>query len=301
MLGYDAVKNYDLGVIPKMVYLFGTVFKDMVIPRLAQDGTSLNQLVKVPIIYAAKDKALEAVRGDPDKNRRPAVTVPMMSFLHTDMFPDEERKLFSMQKISILDTDHGKFKTEYVPVPMNYTFELYCYAETALDLNNIIEQIMGFFTPEYTARVQLIPTINRTWDIPIVFTGFSLNDGNGQGINTEVADRRMLYCTMRFMVKGWLFGPIVTHPVIKFANVNFYTGDTLSIPQMIGNVAPSDRVTVQPGLLANGSPTTNASLSIPIANIVATDNFGYVTYIAGLLGANTPSGGETYTDESGRT
>ena len=299
MLGYDT-KNYDLGVIPKMVYLFGTVFKDMVIPRLAKDGTSLDQLVKVPIIYAAKDKALEALAGDPTKDRKPAVTVPLMSFLHTDMYPDEDRKLFSMNKIVVTDTDRGKFKEEYVPVPINYSFELYCYAETALDLNNIIEQIIGFFTPEYTARVMLIPTINRTWDIPIVFNGFSSNDGNGEGLNTEIADRRMLYTTLKFTVKGWLFGPIVTHPVIKFANVNFYTGEGLTIAQMVGNTPAVDRVTTQPGLLANGSPTTNASLSIPIANIVATDNFGYVTYIAGDLIYGEGKGGETYEDESGR-
>jgi hypothetical protein len=292
MLGYKTT-NFDLGVIPKMVYLFGTIFKDMRIPRLAQDGTSLNELVKVPIIYASKDKTLERLRGDPNIDRKTAVTVPLLSFEHTDMVYDEARKMGAMQKYVIENSDAGTFKSQYTSVPYNFAFDLNCYAATALDLNNIIEQILGFFTPEYTARVNLIPTIGKTWDIPIVYNGFSISDGNSGQDQSKIEERRMVQRTLKFVIKGYLFGPIVIHPVIKFTTVNFIVPvANNTIEESIGNTAPIDRVTVQPGFTANGQPTTNAALSIPISEITASDDFGYVVYIAGDLNDDDPSGGE---------
>jgi hypothetical protein len=153
--------------------------------------------------------------------------------------------------------------------------------------------VIPFFTPEYTAKAVLIPTMNKIWDIPIVYNGYGINDGNN-GPDTKIEDRRMVFTTLKFVVKGWLFGPIVVHPVIKFANVNFWipSGNN-NIIDIIGNTQfIADRVTVRPGLLPNGQPTSNIAMTVPLANITAQDDFGYITYIAGIIGTTDPSGGE---------
>jgi hypothetical protein len=36
-------------------------------------------------------------------------------------------------------------------------------------------------------------------------------------------------------------------------------------------------VSVRPGLLANGNPTSNASLSLPADQISASDDYGFIT------------------------
>src|SRR5947199_252124 len=102
--------------------------------------------------------------------------------------------------------------------------------------------------------------MGQTWDIAVVYNGFEIQDGNNGQDMVKIEDRRMAQRTLKFVVKGWLFGPVVTHPIIKFVDVKFYvTVGNNTIEQAIGNTAPIDRVTVQPGLTANGQPTTNAA------------------------------------------
>lgn len=289
MLGYQTSK-YNLGVIPKMVYLFGTIFNDLNIPRMADDGTSLNQLIKVPITYAPKDKVLERVQADPKLDKKPAVQLPMLSYEHIDTVYDSGRKLSAMNRIAVMDTastDH--VKTQWTPVPYNFIFQLYLYAKGQLDLNNMIEQIFPFFTPELTIKADLIPETGKLWDIPVVLNQNQRND-QYQG---AIADRRLLYQTLNFTVKGYLFGPIIKHPVIKFADVKFYDAVLYEdITDAVGHLSWIDRVTVQPGVDANGNPTTNVATSIPLANITANSNFGYIIDRFGHTANSEPSGGE---------
>jgi hypothetical protein len=42
---------------------------------------------------------------------------------------------------------------------------------------------------------------------------------------------------------------------------------------------PLEIVTVQPGLMANGSPTTDISQTVPYANINFDDDWAYITQI----------------------
>ena len=47
------------------------------------------------------------------------------------------------------------------------------------------------------------------------------------------------------------------------------------------------RTTTTPGLLANGSPTSNASASVGIANIDEDDDYGYIHNFEEWFSANT--------------
>ena len=44
----------------------------------------------------------------------------------------------------------------------------------------------------------------------------------------------------------------------------------------VGVVNAVSQTIDQPGLTANGQPTSNASLSIPVSQITVTDDFGFV-------------------------
>jgi len=96
---------------------------------------------------------------------------------------------------------------------------------------------------------------------------------------------------LTFTMKGYFFGPVRTSGIIKRATTNlgaitspaliegdFVTFDTNFITgDEIDNAAVSSRVTITPGLLANGAPTTNAAASIPVNQISANSNYGFVT------------------------
>ena len=58
------------------------------------------------------------------------------------------------------------------------------------------------------------------------------------------------------------------------------SSDLADIISAIGNTAASATIHIQPGLTANGQPTSNSSLSVPVSQILATDDFGFVTNIS---------------------
>jgi hypothetical protein len=73
---------------------------------------------------------------------------------------------------------------------------------------------------------------------------------------------------------GYLFGPIKKSEVITLANVNFFSANSSIASD------PEERVTIVPGLLANGSPTTNSQLSLDRSEISSNSNFDYIVTVS---------------------
>jgi hypothetical protein len=92
----------------------------------------------------------------------------------------------------------------------------------------------------------------------------------------NLVDRTHITWTLDFTLKGYLYGPVKKSSVIKYANNVFYTPTIENIRDAVGLVDPVSYVQVQPGLTANGLPTSNAAASIPVADIEVNDDFGYV-------------------------
>jgi len=91
--------------------------------------------------------------------------------------------------------------------------------------------------------------------------------------------RRALIYTFDFTVKAYFYGPTRRQGIIKRAQIDFgiVTGNSynsISIED-IARTGRSSRIVITPGLLANGSPTTNSAASIPYNQIEATDDYGF--------------------------
>lgn len=272
--------TYYFSTLRKYVIYFGTLFNDIHITRTNSTGQTTH-LLKVPLSYAPKEKMLVRLENDPAINRETAVLLPRMSFEMTSLAYDSSRKLNTLGKIAVKDTNANKLKYQYNPVPYNLEFSLYVYVKNAEDGTKIIEQILPFFTPEWTSSLALIPEMDVTMDIPVVLNSISIEDTYEGDFKT----RRALVWTISFTMKGYIYGPIKKNSIIKFANTSFYIpgGNITDLRDAVGNTSPIDRVTVAPGLDANGNPTSNASISIDRSLIEADDDFGFVTDIAGII------------------
>jgi hypothetical protein len=261
-------------LIRKYVILVGTLFNDIRITREDKNGNVVD-LLKVPLSYAPKEKMLARFENDPDIDRPFATLLPRMSFEQISMEYDGSRKLPTVGKIVVKDpTNPNKLKYQYNPVPYNLKFRLYVYVKNAEDGTKIIEQILPFFTPEWTVTVRLIQEMNVTMDIPVILDDIGIEDS----YNGNFQDRRALIWTLEFTVKGYIYGPIKKTAIIKFANTNFYIP---SVPDgqlntAVGNTDPVERVTIRPGLTANGQPTSNLANSISLSEIEADDDFGFI-------------------------
>lgn len=270
-------QTWSHNTIRKYIILFGTLFDNMYINRENSSGATV-QTIKIPLSYGPKDKFLARVNMDVGRNssalNQPIATVlPRMAFELITMSYAPDRKMNTINKIhKINSADNNQIQYQYAPVPYDFTFQLYVMVKNAEDGTKIIEQILPYFTPEWTATVNLMNDINGKYDVPIIFNDISTEDT----YEGEFTQRRALIHTLTFTVKGFLFGPTRKAEIIKDIDVN------IRIPakgqEIVANTlnTPSATVNIQPGLLANGSPTSNAVLSIPPGDIKVTDNYGFL-------------------------
>lgn len=257
------------GTIRKYVTLFGTLFNDIYINRDLGDGTT--QTMKVPLSYGPKEKALARLDTNPQLDKSIAVTLPRMGFEITTMSYDSTRKLQTITKNT--KAGDGSKTRQYVPVPYNISFSLYVMVKNAEDGTKIIEQILPYFTPDWTPTVNLIPEMDLKYDIPVVLLNI-LSQDTYEGTYDQ---RRVLTWTLDFILKGYLFGPVKQQGVITLADINFMdTNPYENISNAIGLVDPSSTITTRPGLTANGQPTSNGQLSVDRSEISANDNYGYI-------------------------
>lgn len=275
---------FYFSLLRKYVILTGTLFNNIKITRTDKDG-NVTSLLKVPITYAPKDKMLARVIQDPGIDR-PTATLPLpaISFEMGKMVYDGTRKLNTIGRMSVKDADNvNRMKYQYNPVPYNIEFKVYVYAKNAEDGTKIIEQVLPYFTPDWTTTVSLIPEMNITMDIPITLTNISYSDN----YDAEYKERRAIMWTLDLVLKGYLYGPVKKSGIIKFINANIYTPSVADgkLADAVGNTAIAEKVTIQPGLDANGAPINyygqpNTSLNtLPYNEIEVSDDFGYITQI----------------------
>ncbi len=278
-------QSFYWGTIRKYIILFGTIFNDIVILRTEDDG-SVAQAIRVPLRYGAKEKMLARVMQDPALDQEAALVLPQISFVYHDAVYDGDRKLNTVGRVVRKnETDVNRFNYQYNPVPYNFNFSLYAYVKNAEDGNKIIEQILPYFTPEWSATVHLIPEHEITVDIPIILNSVVADDI----FEGQFKERRTLVWELKFTLKGYLFGPIRRAPIIKFANTRFFaTNLTTDFDDFIANTnsandEPFDTVQVYPGLDANGNPTTDPLIAIDPLLVDIEDDWDFVVELSGVV------------------
>lgn len=213
--------------IRKYVTLFGTLFNDIYINRVDSSNNTV-QTLKIPITYGPKNKALLRLDSDPQLNRPFNTAVPMLSFEMTDLSYASDRKLNTVRKHNIALNPNNERQQKYVynPVPYDIGFNLYLLTKNAEDGTRILEQILPYFTPDWTVTVNLIPEANVILDIPVIIKGVNGEDTYEGG----ASEKRTIIWTLSFTMKGYLFGPVRKSEIITLAEVDFfnmYTGNTL--------------------------------------------------------------------------
>ena len=257
-------QTYYHKTLRKYVTLFGTLFNDIYINRV--NGTDNVQTLKIPITYGPKTKLFVRADEDPNLNRPFQINLPAMSFEMDGLGYAAERKLPTFKKHNIVTNALNSEQQKYIynPVPYDIDFTLYIAVKNAEDGTRILEQILPYFGPEWTTTVNLIPEAEVKLDIPVYIRSVRSEDNYEGSIDAT----RTIIWALQFTMKAYLFGPIKKSEVITLANVNFFSA--------MSNTNPYDNVTITPGLLANGSPTTNAELTVDRFQIVEDDDWDYI-------------------------
>ncbi len=186
----------------KMVVGFGTLFNTLEVQRTDSSG-NVTEVIGIPLSYGPKDKMLTRISADPNLSPSVALTVPRMGFELTSMTYDSARKLNTMNR-NVAKGTTG-LKKQFNPVPYNWEFSLYIFVKNAEDGTQILEQILPFFTPEFTVSMTLISSMSVKHDIPLVLNSVTSEDT----YEGDFATRRSIIWTLSFTMKGYLYPNIV--------------------------------------------------------------------------------------------
>jgi hypothetical protein len=205
----------------KLVTAFGTLFNNIYISRT--DG-GVTKKIKVPLIYSPKEKFVHRLNLDVDKTMVQTI-LPRMGFSITSMTYDTDRKKNSINKRwkqEINTNDDVIFQYRYEDVPYNIDFELYVYTRNMDDGLQIIEQILPFFTPEFTITIKpkILNTSDEKVDIPIILNQITPSEIYDDKFSEET---RVLTWDLQFTTKTYLYGPVKGAPnIIKDVNINIF-------------------------------------------------------------------------------
>ena len=227
--------TYYHQTIRKYVAVFGTLFNDINVVRRDADDV-IKEQIKVPIAYSPRDRwilRLRRARGISGTDEAVAMSLPRMGFDLTAITYDGGRKLNTMGQVFAANTAAGTstLMKQYNPVPYNFDFSLYSMVSNAEDGAQIFEQIVPFFTPEFTVTVNLIPSMNIKPDITMVMNGVAIED-NYEG---DFQATREIIWTLTFTMKGYIYPDVKTGSVVKTVIVNLrMPGDSdVSEPEYI--------------------------------------------------------------------
>ena len=253
----------------KYVIIFGTLFNNIKIERRDENNV-LEQNFKVPIAYGPREKFLARITDNPDGIALTSIKLPRMAFSISSISYAPERKLQTINKIASKKSVNGVnvYEKVFNPVPYDLGFKLEIMSKTMEDGLRIIEQILPYFTPEWTVSAKLLGNdFDNVTDIPLVLKDVDIADE----YQDDFLQRKVLTFTLNFIMKCYFYGPVTQSKLIKFATVNVYP-DTTANSSLV-------TTTVRPGLTVDGEPTSNADLSVALSQIDEDDNYGFIVTI----------------------
>jgi hypothetical protein len=201
----------------KYIILFGNLFNNISLIRKNKTTGSEIERIKIPIIYAPKEKYIARLASDPDLQREIQVALPRMSFEMTSISYDASRKQNSLLKNPKASSQTSS-SSQYVGVPYDLGFELNIYTRNVDDGTHIVEQILPYFNPDYTVAINPIADMGFIKDTPIILnsvTNSIEHEGNFDAV-------RFVTWRLTFNMKAYFYGPITQSKIIRKIDTNIY-------------------------------------------------------------------------------
>jgi hypothetical protein len=237
---------YYNGNLKKIVAVFGTIFNDISVAKKV-NGT-MTGIQRVPISYGPKQKFLARLASQQNEEFGDvAIKLPRMSFEITSITYDSASKLNKLNnKLYLVEGDSDVKTRVYQSTPYKVGIQLSILAHHQDDALQVFEQIVPYFTPDYTVAVKDLEGPGSVTDVPILLTGTNIQDDyEGDFANS----RRTIIYTLDFDIKFKFMGiQSGSSKIIKVVDVDLY--DTPITP----NSLPVGGVRVELGDPINDTP-----------------------------------------------
>jgi hypothetical protein len=225
----------------KVVASFGAIFANIFVIKRSENGNEIER-IKVPLAYGPADRYLVRTLEDPDLTRRYAIKLPRMSFEIRSLQYDSSRKLNTLKTNIASINQQGVVAKQYQGVPYKISMELSIISKYIDDANQIVEQILPWFTPAFTVTINSIPGMNYKDDIPITLTAISFSDN----YEDDWKNRRDIIWTLSFDIQMMFYGPVVDKSIITTAISDIFNASSVDLnTNETQNISRVSRSTVE--------------------------------------------------------
>ena len=225
--------------IRKVVVAFGSLFDEISVQRRDSNGNTVKKIL-VPISYAAKEKFIRMLNEFPilkDQGTHLAQVLPRMGFSITSINYDGVRKRNTLQKRYKVASSTGIHEHQFSEVPYNIGFQLVVAARTMDDALQIVEQILPFFTPEFTMSINY-SEFNTKVDLPI-----TLSSVNPEiSYEGDLSEQRNIIFTLDFTAQTYVFAPTKTSKYITSTDITIFNSHFLQDGSITGPTAGAARI-----------------------------------------------------------
>ena len=208
----------------KTVIGFGSLFDYLYVVR-NQDNNPIK--IKVPIQYGSKEKFIQRYKDTLNRENKDSIVLqtilPRLGFDMGEIAYDASRKKPTINRRTIETSEDGDtvYKTNYAEVPYNVNFNLTAYVRYMDDGLQLAEQILPYFTPDFTIAIKqdVLGETGERMNIPIVLNSVS------QNVEYEGAmdlNPRIIMWDYSFTARINLFGPMNNSSIILSVDNNIF-------------------------------------------------------------------------------
>jgi hypothetical protein len=228
--------------LKKIVAVFGSLFNNISIAKKVNG--KMTGVQRVPISYGPRQKFLTRLSSqNVEANGDIAVQLPRMSFEITSIAYDATSKLNRLNtKLYNIDGDSDNKTKVYQATPYRMGMQLNIFARQQDDALQVFEQIVPYFTPEYSVAIKDLEGPGSVTDVPFILTSTTLQDDYEGDFQNS---RRTIVYTLEFDVKFKFIG-IQSGPakIIKVVDVDYYDNP---IPPLPSDFDPIEGLRVELG------------------------------------------------------
>lgn len=222
------IKTVHHRTIRKIISAVGSLFDDISLFIYDRDGSEIRR-VKVPIVYAPKEKYITRLFADPDLQRKTQISLPRLSYDLVGIDYDTNRKLPATNKL-VVSNDKSSRLYQVDAAPFNFKFELYLYVRNIDDGNQLVETILPYFSPDYCINIDDNPEFNDGRTLPIVFNSVRQDIDNDSSPDGRT---RIVTWTITFTVRGYLYPPTMEQGIIRKVIVNLFDSASMNANTMV--------------------------------------------------------------------
>jgi hypothetical protein len=193
------------------------------------------------------------------------------------------RKISNYNELFSPGQDGNKITTVRA-APYNFAFDLNIYVRNIEDGSQLIEQILPYFTPDYTLALNLTGIQNDIVNVPIVLESISYENR----VDSDNESTRVIVWNLTFTVQAFLYGYINDDiKIIRKVTANTFDSTALQKKEQLITLSSGSGQYKIGELVFVGSKLSTANASGFVGSWNNTSNQLFVTDITGTFKTNS--------------